>query len=180
MKIYKVNFLILITAFLGGCASMPAPINVKLTTNPDIATVHANIDNYVGEKVRWGGSIEKVNNTPSNTVLEIVGRPLDDQGRPIQSDQSPGRFLVEATGFLDPAIYARGRLITVVGVIKGKVTQNIGDYTYTFPELTAYSYYLWPKRQNVYYVNPYWYDPWYPWYPYGYGYPRFYPPYYYY
>jgi outer membrane lipoprotein len=177
MKIFAIFMVGLFsTGMLVGCATqMPVPIREKIATNPTIQEVAHNVDAYKGQRVRWGGMIQNVENRKSETIIEIVGRDLDKSGRPIESDKSTGRFLANKSGFLDPAIYAKGRSLTVVGTIETGVKRDIGEFSYFYPEVKVDTYYLWEKIQPRY-VDPYWYDPWYPWYPYGY--PWWWRPYY--
>ena len=161
------------------CASLPpGPIRIDLTTNPDFAQVHANINHFVGQQVRWGGTIQSIHNLSNSTELEIIARPLNEIARPNIFDNSPGRFIAQIQGFLDPSDFENGRDITVIGIIKGGTTRRIGEYQYSYPIVSAATSYLWPRRPvykryvpNVYDSYPYWLDPWYGWYP---GYPWWY------
>ncbi len=121
----------------------------------------------IGARVRWGGTIAKVENQQNDTLIEIVERPLDGEGRPTGGDRSSGRFIAEIPGFVDPAVYENGREITVVGSLADPVTRKIGEYVYRFPVVDVNHHYLWPLRPAVAYppryYDPFWYDPWYPW-----------------
>jgi len=158
----------LLLASLGGCAStVPAPIRTAPAGNPPLSAVRADSGRYVGQAVRWGGTIAAVTNGTHNTTLEVVQRPLHADGEPKETDRSEGRFLVRVTRFLDPAIYAKGRRVTVMGKITGQVTRNVGQYPYPFIQLDASYLYLWPRELPLSsYNRPYFYDPWYynPWY----------------
>ena len=58
------------------------------------------------QTVRWGGTIVGIANTADNkTQVEIVSRPLQRSGRPINDDRTDGRFIAEFSDFLDPEIY---------------------------------------------------------------------------
>jgi outer membrane lipoprotein len=127
----------------------------------------------VGRRVRWGGTIEATRPGKDETCLEVVQHPLDAQARPRDTDESLGRFLACAPGFYDPAVYSRGRAVTVVGMIREPLTDRIGEYDYHYARVAAADIYLWPKREplpEVYYLPP-------PW-PYYYGpyYPSYFPP----
>lgn len=118
--------------------------------------------------MRWGGTIAEVTNHAQDTWIEIVSRPLDGDGRPERTDQTDGRFIAKVKGFLDPAVYERGRELTVVGTFAARIDRPIGEHTYSFPIVAATQIYLWPKPRPVAPYDP-WADPWYsPWYPYGY------------
>lgn len=167
-----------------GCASTaPEAIRSPLPGSPDLAEVREDPPAHVGERVRWGGTIAKVHNGDTNTRLEVVGRPLTSQGRPASGDTTSGRFLAEVPGFLDPAVYSRGREITVTGRLAEPETRPIGEFDYRFPVVRVQDHHLWPAREQIrrplppdpWYWDPWYRDPWYrdPWYPY-YGPP---PPY---
>ena len=163
---------IVAAALLGGCASVvPDAIRTAAPGNVQIAEVRAQPEQYRDAEVRWGGNIASTRNERDHTVLEIVARDLDGDGRPREEDKSLGRFLVKVQGFLDPAVYKTEREVTVRGRIEGVVEQPIGEYRYTYPVVRADSIYLWPRRLHLaphpypypYYYDPFWYDPWYPW-----------------
>ena len=80
-----------------------------------------------------------------------------------------GRFFARVAGFLDPAVYAADREVTVYGIVEEVVKRNIGEKPYSYPTVRSERLYLWPVRLAVpygYYPDPYWYDPFY--YPYRY------------
>lgn len=167
-------FALFAASFLTACATKIAkPIDEKLDFIPNANTVSQNIDKYVGHRIRWGGVIANVANEKKTTVIEIVTRPLDRQGRPGISDITHGRFFARIEGFLDPMVYTKGREFTVVGTVSGQRSALIGLYEYQYTEVNVDAYKLWPlKEEQDYFYDPYWYGPWYR------GYPR--PPYYYY
>jgi outer membrane lipoprotein len=168
---------------LAGCASV-APDTIRLAPPGDvrIAEVRRDPSPFIGTTVRWGGQIVKVQNLREETVVELVGRRLDSDGRPYDEDASEGRFRVRVKGFLDPSIYTAGRELTVRGKVERVVEESIGEHRYLFPQLDAEQVYLWPPRPVPLpypYYDPYW-NPWYPWgwpyYPYPYYSPRYYYP----
>lgn len=162
-------------AVLSGCATQaPAPIAEAPPHNPSISQVRAQPNDYQGIQARWGGTIAAVENREQETRLLIVGWPLDDKGEPQVSTTSQGRFMAKINGFLDPAVYSTGRLVTVVGTIVGSESRKIGSYSYLYPVIAAEHYYLWPRqaaRYRGYYscYDPFWwYGP--PFSRFGYGY----------
>ena len=160
---------------VAGCATVPEAIRTPPPDDLQPAAVRLEPERYRDAVVRWGGVIAAVHNDADETVLEIVARRLDSQGRPRDEDRSDGRFLARTSGFLDPAIYATGRELTVRGVVEGMVEQPIGEYRYRYPKLRAEQLYLWPVRlppEPNYRYDPYWPYIWYPWYRPYYYYPR--------
>ncbi|ABI57760.1 Slp family lipoprotein [Alkalilimnicola ehrlichii MLHE-1] len=179
----KVLIALMLVLLLAGCApGAPEPIRSAPPEAPDLAEARADPDAHAGRTVRWGGVIAEVRNRSDHTELEVVARRLQVGGRPAErDDDSPGRFLARVPGFLDPAIHAPGRAITVVGTFEGLREQAVGDYRYTFPWVRVEVYHLWPEREPVpsYRRDPFydpWYDPWYGPFPRYYRHP-FYGPY---
>ena len=171
---------------LSGCAtSPPDAISVTPAVDLSLTQVRTDVAGYVNQRVRWGGTIVAVQNRSSDTQIEIVARTLDDYGRPRVSGESLGRFIARVDGFLDPAVYARDREITVAGTIEGKLTRAVGDYPYDYVVVHADARKLWePRLSRPYYrdpfydpfYDPFWpgrYGPWYPWYPWSPMYPYY-------
>ncbi|NLO79192.1 MAG: Slp/YeaY family lipoprotein [Xanthomonadaceae bacterium] len=162
---------------LAGCASkLPQPI--REAPEPDLALRVAVQDpeRYFGRQVRWGGSIAGVDNRAEETCLEVVGRELQSSGKPVAGNGSPGRFLACTGEFLDPVVYAEGRLVTVAGTLEAVETRLVGKYPYRYPVVQVSALHLWaPEPERVIYEpDPFWYDPFWPW-PY-YRHPRYAPP----
>ncbi len=161
------------TLLLSACASqIPEQIRNVPTDMPSVVTARANIERVVGARVRWGGTIAEVENRESQTWIEIVARNLGDDARPLESDYSQGRFLARVEGFLDPAIYSKGREITVTGEIEGAQTRTIDEYQYRYPIVDVEAHHLWQPRSDYrdmqypspyspFYYDPFFYDPFY-------------------
>jgi outer membrane lipoprotein len=148
---------------LSGCATVPAPIagsDFAAVTPQQAATQPAG-----SAHVRWGGEIIKVEPKADATCFEVVARGLYADARPNRHDSSDGRFIACSKGFYDPAVYMRGRDLTVVGTLSGTEQHKVGDYNYTYAHVDADEVYLWPKRQYAVGYSPYYYDPfWGPYY----------------
>ncbi len=158
-----------VLAVLGAaCTTVPAVIREPIA-GPEPAQVRADPGRFVGQAVRWGGTVVAVENRPDETDVEIVSRPLQRNGRPVQTDATSGRFLAVFKGFLEPTVYERGREVTVVGAIAGSRDGLIGDYPYRFPVVRANALHLWEELPpyDPYPYWPYWDPFYYPWhYPY--------------
>lgn len=159
---------------LAGCTSdIARPIREAPAVDITLAQALQNPEQQRAAAVRWGGVIVSVENQRDASLVEIVERSLDADGQPRNTDKSAGRFLARVQGFLDPAIFAPKRLVTVAGSLDGNNTRRIGEHPYTYPLVQVEHIYLWPipprNVQHYYYRSPYWYDPWYPW---GRPYPR--------
>lgn len=158
--------------WLVGCAIPPPaydPIQDASFQGPPLAVARARPEAYLQTWVRWGGVVARVDNRREETWVEIVEQPLESNGYPLRAEASAGRFLTRFPGFLDPAIYAVGRSITVVGPLTGTAPGQVGDYRTTYLVVTVELHRLWPERRPpevIYVPGPFWYGPGYPW---GYG-----------
>lgn len=164
-SILRSALILLVVFLLNGCAlDAYSPVSNPEFKGPALKTVRANPEAFVDTRVRWGGSIARVENRSDETLVEIVEHPLRRYGRPQTSYQSEGRFVARIPGFLDPAIYDEGRQITVTGTLKGSVQRKIGEHPYEFPLVAADEYSLWEEREPEYTYHPY------PYWHYGFGY----------
>jgi len=173
MKVFTIiyTFIAVLVIFISGCAStIPKEIREAPLNNPMVAEVRTNAELFIGSRVRWGGTIASVVNLPNETWIEIVARDLGQYGKPVHNDHSAGRFIASVDGFLEPIVYAKGRSITVVGVVEKEIIRKISEFDYKFPLVRVNNFKLWEKYQEYPYYRPYWhYDPWYPnFYPYRY------------
>lgn len=109
--------------------------------------VLASPETYTGRTVKLGGVIIATENRENETVLEILEKPLDWQGRPRAGDTSGGRFMVVFERFLDGAIYRPDRRVTIVGEVIGTKTAPIGEVTYGYPLLSGKEVRLWQERR---------------------------------
>jgi len=160
MRWFLLSTLLLVMA----CATPPPP----LAAGPFATLDHAEAltDQGRGQRVRWGGSLVATTPGEEETCFEIIGHPLDRQGRPYQTDTTAGRFMACTPGFFDPAVYRFGREMTVVGVVEEPRSGKIGAYAYHYPKLGAETVYLWPERPDRYWDDYYYPDPfWYPYWP---------------
>lgn len=178
----KCWIILLLVLGLGGCAPV---ISKSLRDQVDSTLTFGDVFNdpegNKGKTVIWAGVIVEAKNTKEGTLIEILQKPADYFGGPETVDQSEGRFLALYGSYLDVAVYAKGREVTVAGEVTGKRILPLGEIQYTYPLLLVKEIYLWPDMgkerlppypYGAYY--PWWYDPfWGPWYsPYPYG--RFY------
>jgi outer membrane lipoprotein len=121
--------------------------------------------------------IIKAENQKEGTLIEVLQKPTDREGRPKAVDQSDGRFLALYDGFLDVAIYARDRELTIAGEIREKRVLPLGDIQYAYPLILVRQLHLWPaerkERLHPYpypYPRPYGPHPWWWYHPFPYRY----------
>ena len=134
----------------GACASPGPydPIRDADFKGAKLDVVRADAQNFINMPVRWGGEITRVENRAEETLVEIVQHELSSNGRPRSSNHSEGRFIARIPGFLDPAIYAEGRQLTVAGSVESTLARQIGEHPYTFPVVAVDRYQLWQQRNE--------------------------------
>lgn len=103
-------------------------------------------DDAEDRRVLWGGTVVGVTNEADFTLLEVLGYPLTRGQRPDTDRAATGRFLIREEGFLDPADYAPGREVSVVGTLSGTREGEVGDHAYTYPVVAADQLELWPRQ----------------------------------
>jgi len=106
-------------------------------------------DTNIDEVVILGGKILETQASQTSSELTVLQLPLGSRSRPVNLDQSKGRFLVRSDQFLDPAIYQKGRLLTVVGILKSSKVRAIGGFEYVYPLLEAIEIKLWPTESRT-------------------------------
>ncbi len=163
--------LLIICLLLNACSSLPPAI-----TNPplfDLSYMQAieKIANYKNAPVRWGGIIVDVENEQNFTLVQVLYYPLDGRGRPMADQAAEGRFLIKSNDFLDPAVYAKDKQITVAGTLIGDLERTIGKKAMRLPLVLAATVHLWPvyAYNNYYDSFGYGYNPYYGGYPYYWG-----------
>ena len=161
---------------LSGCASqIPEGIRESPPTDPGLAAVRKDISRFIGAQIRWGGVIVKTENLEAETWVELVVRELDGKGRPRALDRSEGRFLARMEGFVDPSVFASGRLLTISGIVEKSLSRPIQKYRYEYPVVRVQVFKLWPIEPEPA-SQPFYYDPFlhHPWYPYRYPWQPYY------
>lgn len=143
------------------------------------ADVERNPDGYRGKLFVLGGVIVSARLIETGSSIEAMYVPVDSNGYLLDSSNPGGRFNAfypRAKGILDPALYRKGRTITIVAEFVELRQGKIDEMSYTFPLFEIVDVYLW-QEPRVIAVAPYPY-PWYPWYPYPFGpyYGPWYPP----
>jgi outer membrane lipoprotein len=136
--------------FLTACAKAIPP---EALTNVDHAIsfkdLNKNPEAFTGKTILLGGTIVLTENEPKKTTLIILQHDLDSDFKPINNDDSEGRFMVTVPEFLDPAIFAEGRRITAVGTVTGRETRPLNGIPYVYPVIEKTYLHLWPHEYVV-------------------------------
>ncbi|MCK9606351.1 MAG: Slp family lipoprotein [Methylomonas sp.] len=142
--------------FLFGCAgSVPQDISQAPMPNLTLSEAVAQTSAHKDKPVRWGGTILAVTNYANDTEIEILAQKVDSSGKPVYGDVTHGRFLAKVNGFVDPVIYARGRMMTAYGLMDSLVTRDIGEKPYVYPVVKIQKFYLWPNESESDYADNY-------------------------
>jgi len=142
-------FLVVLPLLLGACAGGPAPDTRRVDRSLTPGVVSAEPGAATGRQVLWGGVILGTTNLPDSTRIELLAYPLDSQEKPQRDDPPQEHFLLEQCGFLDPVIYAEGRLLTITGTILRVDKDPLGVAEQTCPVISAKELHLWPaERMN--------------------------------
>lgn len=159
---------------LSGCAIVPDPIKVsddKALVGYSKAVVAG--EQVLGKPARWGGIVTNVENKDNKTTIEMVYFPLNHYAKPLTTEQTPGRFKAVINNFVDPIVFAEGRLATFIGTVSQPVAGMVGEQPYMFPAIMVEDYHLW-RDQQMYNTNSLLFDFYGGWYPTFY--PRFWGP----
>lgn len=167
---------ILLGLALAACVS-PLSREARFEAEPyvDFSKLLENPEFYQGKTLLLGGAIISTEVSREGSLLEVLRYELGRGDRPLQPDETSGRFLIRTSRFLDPTLYAKGRLVSLTGTFEGVESRLIGTLDYRYPTLSLGELYLWPQQEpylgppgSYYPYRPfYWYDPWYDPYPFG-------------
>lgn len=134
--------ILLLLLTVTACASSPLKLEGvnKSVTPAMISDEHP----YTNIRVVWGGMIIKTQPLQQKTQIEVLAFPVDANGEPDRQTASLGRFLIQRQGYLEPADFAPGRWVSVVGSIGQPQMGTVGSASYRFPVIVPDQLYLWP------------------------------------
>ena len=75
-----------------------------------------------------GGDMVSTRNLTEGMLLEVLQTPLDATDRPLDMDRAEGRFMALCEGYLELAVYSKGRQVTLAGRALDTHIDTIGDY----------------------------------------------------
>lgn len=110
--------------------------------------LQGNPGRYVGKWVLLGGVIIETRNTKEGTFIEVLQTPISRRGRPEETEETAGRFIIASPQFLDGAVFRSGKRISVVGEVSGKEVRPLGQIHYQYPVVTAKELQLWEPRSG--------------------------------
>jgi len=145
-NIIVIFFILLV---MGCAAGISKQSRSMVTYTGSFSELQKTPDTYKGEVVMLGGRIIETKASSPLSEITVLQLAIDTSGRPINSDKSEGRFIVQSKQFLDPAVYQKDLLLTVVGTLNGSKVLPIGDLEYTYPVLELIEIKLWPKGMQT-------------------------------
>lgn len=127
-----------------GCAPpFPGETLDRVNRNVSFEELKKDPESFKGAWVMLGGMIVAVKNTREGALIEILQQPLDTRGKPLETDSTGGRFLVQSDVFLDSAVYHQGRMVTVVAEVIGRKELPLDEIIYPYPLLIVKGLHLW-------------------------------------
>lgn len=129
----------------------PKELLEKVDKNISYTALQKEPEKYAGKLLMVGGVIVDAKNLREGTRIEVLQKTLDGEGRPEQTDETGGRFLVMTQQFLDSAVFHAGRRITVVGEVAAPQVLPLGEIEYRYPVIVARSVHLWQPYAGPYF-----------------------------
>jgi outer membrane lipoprotein len=138
----KLLFLSLIS-FLVSCATSPNFDTTQVDQSLTPQSVIAEPDISHNKIALWGGTILDTRNLKDTTQVEVLAYPLDSFHQPMQESKPLGRFIIQHQGYLEPATYAQGRRLTVLGSVSDSKLGKVGESNYSYPVINSRQLHLW-------------------------------------
>lgn len=132
------------------------------------AQLRENPNDYKGRLFVLGGVIIRTRLVEAGSQIEAIHVPVDHEGYFEERGRSEGRYLAvlpKEEAMLDPAVYRRGRRVTLAAEFADIRKGRIDEMKYDYPVFQIKQVYLWPREHAYSYPSPFYYDPWW-YYPY--------------
>jgi outer membrane lipoprotein len=135
--------LVSLLALLFACAPIPRQSLRDVDSTISFQALLKDPEKYQGKLVLLGGQIVTTTVGQGETWVEVLQHPLNWRQKPGDPDVSYGRFLLRFKDLRDPAVYAKGRMITVLGEVQGRRIMPFQKIEYAYPVLDPRESYLW-------------------------------------
>jgi outer membrane lipoprotein len=151
----RAALLLATVTLLAGCASVfPKEKLAGVDRSITLGVLRSDPDRFRQARVVLGGEIIETRPKSGSTEIEVLSRPLGESDAPRRTDASDGRFVVVAPDFLDPAVYAPARRLSVVGTVTGSEDRPLGEHPYRYVIVAVDQLYLWPNPVAAPYPYP--------------------------
>lgn len=146
----RLCLVLLVAILLSGCAGVFSDdVLNRVEWDVPFAVLRVEPEQYQGRSFLLGGAIVAVRNGAQGGELEVAQLSTDDNGHIKDNPTSGGRFLARSGDFLDPAIFRRGMLVSLVGPVAGKEVRELSGREYAYPVLAIREIHLWrPEERN--------------------------------
>jgi outer membrane lipoprotein len=145
----KSLFLLLVMFSLVSCAiGMSDQARSKVTYFGTFSQLQKQPDKFLEKTVMWGGKIIETRPMAATTELVVLQLALSGRDRPKDDDHSQGRYVARSKEFLDPVIYPKGTLITVIGRFVETEPSMIGEMSYQYPVIEIDEIKKWPHSSR--------------------------------
>ena len=101
----------------------------QIDTTLSLTQLRTTPEAYKDSIVMLGGDILSTRNLTEGTLFEVLQKTLDTTDRPLGTDRTEGLFMAFCEGSLDPAVYSKGRQVTLAGRVLGARTDTVGEIT---------------------------------------------------
>lgn len=124
----------LLMTILCGCAHVMSEQGLKqVDQSIEFPELKKKPEQYAGKRVLLGGVISGTRSSGDVLMLEVIQLDLLKNGIPDELSHSGGRFMVISSELVDPVIYRPGKLVTMIGEVKGVVVQKLESVDYPYP-----------------------------------------------
>lgn len=128
-----------------GCATGISRQGRSLVTfHGPFSELQRNPDKHTGEIFLAGGKILEITASPTFSEIKVLHLNLNRRERPSENGPSEGRYLLQSNRFLDPEIYKKGTLLTVLARLTGNEIRAIDGFDYKYPKGEIIEIKLWP------------------------------------
>jgi outer membrane lipoprotein len=109
--------------------ALSSAVRQQIDTTLSLTQLRTTTEVYKDRIVMLGGDILSTRNLTEGTLLEVLQKPLGAADRPLATDRTEGRFMALCEEYLDPAVYSKGRQVTLAGRVLGARTDTVGEIT---------------------------------------------------
>lgn len=142
---FKNLFLLLLTLSVTSCATgISDQARSKVNYYGTFSQLQQQPDKFLQKTVIWGGKVIEIRSMAAATELIVLQLDLNGQDRPKNDDDSQGRYVARSKGFVDPAIYPKGTLVTIIGRFVETDQRMIGEMRYQYPVIEIDEIKKWP------------------------------------
>ena len=140
-----------------GCHVISKQVREQANPSVTFQEILKDPEKFKGQTVILSGLIIETTNTKEGTLIKVLQRPAGFRGQPKDTDETGGRFLALDDRYLDTAVYAKDREVTIAGEAVGKKVLPAGEIEYTYPVIHVKEIYIWSVYKEYNRLSPYYY-----------------------